>query len=312
MCGRTGLSLQKDKVQCACSYKSKNDNHYVKPEWLPEFNAGKDYVPSYNIAPTDVTPVLVSSSRFRNIVDCDRVLKPMMWGIIPPWHKGDYKTHNLSTNNCRLENIKSSKLYSPILNSGGRCVIVAEGFYEWQTTNKMSKVKQPYYIYAPQKDGVKIDEPDTWHNDFDENTGWKGINLLHMAGLYHIWQNEETIIYSYSVITMESNETFDWLHHRMPAILDRDEQIEAWLDIDNVKPDMALGYLKPIKLLSWHPVSTAVNNSRNKSTDCNKKIMEEDKSKKKTQKTLQSWFTKAEKRKSTDTGDSDPKKSKLE
>lgn len=87
---------------------------------------------------------------------------------------------------------------------------------------------------------------------------------------------------------------------------------QAWLDIDNVKPDMALGYLKPIKLLSWHPVSTAVNNSRNKSTDCNKKIMEEDKSKKKTQKTLQSWFTKAEKRKSTDTSDSDPKKSKLE
>lgn len=52
-----------------------------------------------------------------------------------------------------------------------------------------------------------------------------------MAGLYHIWQNEETIIYSYSVITMESNETFDWLHHRMPAILDRDEQIEVCLPL---------------------------------------------------------------------------------
>lgn len=70
--------------------------------------------------------------------------------------QGDYKTHNLSTNNCRIENIKSSKLYSPILNNGGRCVIVAEGFYEWQTTNKMSKVKQPYYFYAPQDDGIKV------------------------------------------------------------------------------------------------------------------------------------------------------------
>lgn len=70
--------------------------------------------------------------------------------------QGDYKTHNLSTNNCRIENIRSSKLYSPVLNNGGRCVIVAEGFYEWQTTNKSSKVKQPYYIYAPQDDNVKV------------------------------------------------------------------------------------------------------------------------------------------------------------
>lgn len=48
-----------------------------------------------------------------------------------------------------------------------------------------------------------------------------------MAGLYHVWQNEDTIIYSYSVITMDSNNTMDWLHHRMPAILDSDEQIQV-------------------------------------------------------------------------------------
>lgn len=70
--------------------------------------------------------------------------------------QGDYRSHNLSTNNCRLENIKNSKLYSPILKGGGRCVIVVEGFYEWQTTNKSSKVKQPYYIYAQQEDEVKV------------------------------------------------------------------------------------------------------------------------------------------------------------
>ncbi|KAJ8709155.1 hypothetical protein PYW07_008981 [Mythimna separata] len=310
MCGRTGLSLNKEKVQCACSYKSKDDNFYTKTDWLPEFNAGKDYTPSYNIAPTDVTPVIVSSSRFRNVAKSDRVLKPMMWGIIPPWHKGDYKTHNLSTNNCRIENIRSSKLYSPILNSGGRCIIVAEGFYEWQTTNKMAKVKQPYYIYAPQNDGIKIDEPDTWNNHFNEDTGWTGIRLLQMAGLYHVWQNEDTIIYSYSVITMESNNTMDWLHHRMPAILDNDEQIQAWLDIDNVNPDMALAYLKPIKILSWHQVSTAVNNSKNKSTNCNKRLPEEQKTKKNAQKTLNSWFTTVEKRKSTENNDSEPKRQK--
>lgn len=48
-----------------------------------------------------------------------------------------------------------------------------------------------------------------------------------MAGLYHVWRNEGTIIYSYSVITMESNSTLNWLHHRMPAILDNQEQIDV-------------------------------------------------------------------------------------
>ncbi|CAB3233523.1 unnamed protein product [Arctia plantaginis] len=307
MCGRTALTLSKEQVQCACSYKSKNAK-YIKPQWLTEYNAGKDYTPSCNIAPTDVTPVLISSTRFKNAAESTRVIKPMMWGIIPPWHKGDYKTHNLSTNNCRLENIKESKLYSPILRNGGRCIIVVEGFYEWQTTNKLTKNKQPYYVYSPQDVNVKVDEPDTWQATFDEKQGWKGINLLHMAGLYNVWQNEETIIYSYSVITMESNNILSWLHHRMPAILNTDEQIEAWLDVDNVGPDMALLWLKPVKVLSWHPVSTSVNNSKNKSDYCNKRVIEE-KNKSK-QKTLNSWFTKVEKRKSSDENYSESKRIK--
>ncbi|XP_013186299.2 abasic site processing protein HMCES isoform X1 [Amyelois transitella] len=308
MCGRTGLSLNKDQVQCACSFKVKGKDTYLKPDWLPEHNNGKEYLPSYNIAPTDITPVLVSSSKYKNAAKTDRVLKPMMWGIIPPWHKGDYRSHNLSTNNCRLENLKSSKLYNPILRDGGRCIIVVEGFYEWQTTNKSQKVKQPYYIYAPQDGEVKVDEPSTWNNEFDELTGWKGVRLLLMAGLYNIWQNEEVIIYSYSVITMDSNTTLDWLHHRMPAILDTQEQIEAWLDVDHVPPDMALSYLKPVKLLSWHPVATLVNNSRNKSTECNKRVKEI--KNKDSQKTLSAWFSPVQKRKSSDKTDPLPKKVK--
>ncbi|XP_034835790.1 abasic site processing protein HMCES [Maniola hyperantus] len=304
MCGRTGLSLSREYVQCACGYKPKDSNEFIIPEWLPEHNDGKEYVPSYNIAPTDVTPVLISASKFKNTTKTNRAIKPMMWGIIPPWHKGDYKNHNLSTNNCRIENIKSSKLYSPILSSGGRCIIIAEGFYEWQTTVK-SKVRQPFYIYAPQGDNIKVDDPTSWKNEFTAAEGWKGIKLLHMAGLYHAWQNDGTIIYSYSVITMDSNHTLDWLHHRMPAILDSQEQIEAWLDIDNVDADMAISYLKPVKLLNWHQVSTSVNNSRNKSDNLNKKF-----DSKTTQKTLTAFFAKSEKRKSNEDPSDSSKKMK--
>lgn len=74
-------------MKCACSYKSTSTELYSKPEWLHEYNDGKDYTPSYNIAPTDVTPVLISADKFKNAVRTERVLKPMMWGIIPPWHK---------------------------------------------------------------------------------------------------------------------------------------------------------------------------------------------------------------------------------
>lgn len=70
--------------------------------------------------------------------------------------QGEYKSHGLSTNNCRLENVKKSGLYSPILKAGRRCVIAVEGFYEWQTTDQSSKVKQPYYIYAQQEEGVEV------------------------------------------------------------------------------------------------------------------------------------------------------------
>ncbi|XP_049886176.1 abasic site processing protein HMCES [Pectinophora gossypiella] len=297
MCGRTGLSLNQEQVCCACSYKANGGDLYIKPEWLHEHNNGKEYTPSYNIAPSDVTPVLVSASKYRHAANTDRVLKPMLWGIIPPWHKGDYRTHNLSTNNCRLENINTSKLYGPILRSGGRCIIPVEGFYEWKTTEKLAKVKQPYYIYAPQARETKIDDPSTWSNTYSNQEGWRGINLLYMAGLYYVWQHITTIIYSYSVITLESNDTLKWLHHRMPAILDTPQQIQMWLDVNNVDAETAVSCLKPVQMLSWHPVSTAVNNSRNKSDDCNKRQPE--KKTQNPQKTITAWFTKTEKRKLT-------------
>lgn len=80
-------TLSKAQLQCACSFKTKGANSFSQPDWLPEHNDGKEYIPSYNIAPTDVTPVLISSSIYSNAANSSRVLKPMMWGIIPPWHK---------------------------------------------------------------------------------------------------------------------------------------------------------------------------------------------------------------------------------
>lgn len=84
---------------------------------------------------------------------------------------------------------------------------------------------------------------------------------------------------------------------------------QAWLDINNVNADMALSYLRPVKALSWHPVSTGVNNSRNKAHDCNKRVSTEQKAKS-SQKTLTAWFTQGTKRKATEDANKNEKKPK--
>lgn len=298
MCGRTACALDPESICKAASFKDKSSGKCRKPEWK-ESKSGMDYKPSVNIAPTDVTPVLVNASHF-NHEENEPVIYPMMWGMIPPWHKGDnIKSTGLSTNNCRLEGMKASKLYGPSFSSGKRCVVLCEGFYEWQTTKKESSSKQPYYIYSPQDDGVHIEDPKCWDAaDWNEADGWKGPKLLKMAGLFSCWTSSEgKPVYSYSVITMESNTHFSWLHHRMPAILNTDEEVMDWIDSGRVPADKAMELLKPVDKLTWHPVSTAVNNSRNKSDGCNKPV--DLKKPKPVNPLMMNWLKKANKPEST-------------
>lgn len=81
---------------------------------------------------------------------------------------------------------------------------------------------------------------------------------------------------------------------------------QAWLNSDEVESDMALAYLKPAKILSWHKVSTAVNNSKNKSNECNKRLIEKPTS----QKSLTAWFKPTTKRKSDEDNSASSKRSK--
>ncbi|XP_067006881.2 abasic site processing protein HMCES [Anabrus simplex] len=270
MCGRAACTLCPDDIQKACSYRDKPRGKFKKPEWKEREGTTHLYKPSYNLAPTDVIPVLLSGSQFES--ESGRVLQPMIWGLIPPWHKGDPKTHGLTTHNCRLEGITSSKLYASIFKRGHRCVVVCDGFFEWQTTKGKAN-KQPYFIYMPQPNGIKIEEPDTWSDEWDEEVGWKGPQLIKMAGLYDKWKSPDgEDLFSCTILTTDSNETLSWLHHRMPVILETDEQVANWLDAESVPANKALSLLTPVKMLAWHPVSTIVNNSRNKVPECIKPV----------------------------------------
>ncbi|XP_053691371.1 abasic site processing protein HMCES [Sabethes cyaneus] len=257
------------EIQHCCKYRRTPESKSVPPEYRNEFNCGRKYSPSYNIAPTDITPVLASAIHFDDqAASTERVIVPMMWSMVPSWHKGDYRRHGLTTNNCRLEGLVMSKLYSPPLNAGQRCVILCEGFYEWQTTKKdKASERQAFFVHMPQNEAVRMEDKSTW------NLSKGGITLLKIAGLFDIWVNENgDKLYSYTIITFESNEKFSTIHHRIPAILETEEEVTAWLDFRHVGVNQALNMLKPSDSIQWYAVSNLVNNSRNKSEQCNKPI----------------------------------------
>lgn len=146
---------------------------------------------------------------------------PMMWGMIPVWHKGDYRKHGLTTNNCRLEHLMDSKLYRGPFKRGQRCVIICEGFYEWQTTKQAKpSEREAYLVYVPQESDVKIHDKSTWSPS--------NVKLLRMAGLFDVWEDENgDKMYSYSIITFESSKIMSWMHYRMPAILETEQQMNV-------------------------------------------------------------------------------------
>lgn len=136
---------------------------------------------------------------------------------------------------------------------------------------------------------------------------------MFIAGIFDIWHDKAgDSLYSFSIITFESDEKFKWLHHRTPAVLETQEQIRYWLEYGSIPSDRALKQLTFPKNMVWHQVSNYVNNSRNKAETCNKPIGDEKKETKKS--TLWNWL----KRKSSDDKDpneasvSSPKKIKTE
>lgn len=222
---------------------------------------------SHNIPPGEICPIMVSSKHFNETnKSSDRTLVPALWGMIPKWHVGDYKKHGLTTNNARLENLQNSKLFKPALENGRRCVIPVEGFYEWNTTNPKlkSSERSVFYIYNQQKvENIK--------DEGESILSCENVNLMFLGGLYDVWHDEKgDSIYNFTVITFESNDYFNWLHHRTPVIFESEQQIRDWLDYERTPSDQALELIRHPTNIIWHEVSKQVNSSRNKSESCNK------------------------------------------
>ncbi|XP_054472902.1 abasic site processing protein HMCES [Anoplopoma fimbria] len=292
MCGRTACTLASDEVSRACSYRNRGGQRR-QPRWR-DGDADK-YRPSYNKSPTSMSPVLLSQRHFDKNAPIDEcVLASMRWGLVPSWFKeNDPRKMQYSTNNCRSENILEKKTYKDPLIKGQRCVILADGFYEWK---RQAKDKQPFFIYFPQTKGTsqekKEDEDDPMTSAGNKDNSetvcpteeaslsvdqggealaeWTGWKLLTMAGLFDCWTppGGGEPLYTYSVITANSSQNLESIHDRMPAVLDGEEEVRKWLDFGEVKSLDAMKLLQSKNTLTFHPVSSLVNNSRNNSPEC--------------------------------------------
>ena len=188
--------------------------------------------PNYNVAPTsDIYTVLETGGVRR--------LEPIHWGLVPIWAK-DMKVGNRMIN-ARAESLAEKNAYKRAF-AKRRCIIPADGFYEWRKVPGQKK-KQPYFIQRT--DG----EP------------------FAFAGLWEVWRGpdrESDPIASCTIITGEPNEKMAEIHDRMPVMLPPSAW-DTWLDGD-VDDLEALGKFlvpAPARLITIHPVSTEVNNVRN-------------------------------------------------
>ncbi len=180
MCGRTCCTLSPSVLPLACTLVTKG---HRPPEWV---QAGKaEYTPSTNLMPSAHSPVMCIGEQLGHKED-PVVLKTMLWGFVPSWHKGDDPTKvNFSNINARVEGLSESKVYSPSLKNDRRCVVVCDGFYEWHKEGRSGK--QPYLVYVDQHDEGNakkvLEMAKCTRADFKDGQ-WKGPKPVFMAGRF--------------------------------------------------------------------------------------------------------------------------------
>jgi putative SOS response-associated peptidase YedK len=189
--------------------------------------------PSYNVAPTQSVLAVVRR-------DGENVLTRMRWGLVPSWAKD--MSIGSKMINARAETLAEKPAFKRLLKSR-RCLVVADGFYEWR---KNGTQKIPMYIRL------------------------KSGGPFGFAGLYDTWRSPdaETIV-SCTIITGAPNELVAPIHDRMPVILPKQAYAE-WLDPANGDPVRLLALLTPYppRDMEAFAVSRLVNAPANNSPEC--------------------------------------------
>jgi putative SOS response-associated peptidase YedK len=223
MCGRYRLSRRKQLVE----------------EYFDSVSGEEDWSPRFNIAPTQPVPVVR-----QNPNEPIRELSQMRWGLIPAWSKDTSGAARMI--NARAETARTKPAFRDALMLR-RCLIPADGFYEWQKTGK---AKQPYC--------------------FEVNDG----ELFAFAGIWDRWKDPSGgWIKTCSILTTTPNAVTSAVHDRMPVIIDPDS-FDPWLDPGMRDGRVATELMKPCDacLMRCYPVSTRINSVVNDDEACSSRV----------------------------------------
>ena len=190
--------------------------------------------PNWNVAPTqDVLAVVEHKG--------ERHLDTFHWGLVPSWAKDPKIGARMI--NARAETLAEKSAFKKPFETR-RCLVPADGFYEWKKLASGTKPKkQPFYVHRVDGEPVAF------------------------AGIWSVWRGpdrDQPPLRSLTIITTAPNALMATIHDRMPAILPEDRWA-TWLDRDEHDLDLLGGLLVPAPddLLAVEPVSTLVNNVRN-------------------------------------------------
>lgn len=214
----------------------------IPPRIEPHIVAGgaPRFVPRFNVAPSQGVPVIVGQhvkqpdGTWAEDGSFAPMLTAMRWGFQPAWMKSDGQRP--PPINARSESLLERPMFRNSV-ARGRCLIPADGFYEWKVVPGR-KTKQPIYIRL------------------------KGGPLFAFAGL-HV-QGRDDVGETCVIVTMAANDVLSPIHERMPVVLDREAE-QMWLDPSLDDPRAALSYLRPEppEAFEVYPVSSRVSSARN-------------------------------------------------
>lgn len=216
MCGRFTLTADTKKLTEAFA-------GYQIPETLP---------PRYNVAPSQPVAVIANNGQHK--------LEFFQWGLIPGWVKDPAIGNRMI--NARAETLAEKPAFKNAYKRR-RCLVLADGFYEWQ---KVNGGKTPMYIRLA------------------------GGEPFGLAGLWESWHGpDESLVLSCTIITTNPNSLLADIHNRMPVILPP-AAYELWLDPAERSPAQLDNLLKPYpaEAMTAYPVSTLVNNPKNDQPEC--------------------------------------------
>lgn len=192
-----------------------------------------DIIPRYNAAPSQFLSAIIN-------VNGNNRIGQLKWGLVPSWAKDEKMAFNMI--NAKSETLREKPSFKGLLKRK-RCLIPADGFYEWK---KLDNRKQPMRIMM--------------------KTG----EIFSFAGLYDTWINPEgDKVHTCTIITTKPNELVADIHDRMPAILKREDE-SVWLDRNVQDGDLLESLLSSFDKdqMKTYPVPVLVGNAKNDVPEC--------------------------------------------